>query len=288
LSDIINTNKPSEAVGKRMREDLENAYMEIIPVPGIEERLGALQPNSHVAVTCSPTKGVDETIELSEKLIAQGFQVIPHIAAKCVSGEKHLETIVKRLDALSIESIFVPGGDRPEPIGEFNNAYDLLKALQKSGHNIKNIGIAAHPEGHPDVNEKILMEALEKKKDLADYIVTQMCFDANILGDWLVRINQQGVHLPVWVGLPGAIERGRLLRTSLRIGVGDSLRFLRKKSQVAAELMKSSIYNPDKLVTSISEYKDIADTNLAGYHIFCFNQIEITEKWRTETISKLM
>ena len=284
----MNTSKPSAAVGKRIQEDLENAYMEIIPIPGIEERLGALQPNSHVAVTCSPTKGVDATMELSEKLIAQGFQVIPHIAAKCVSGEKHLETIVKRLDALSIESIFVPGGDRPEPIGEFNNAYDLLKALQKSGHNIKNIGIAAHPEGHPDVNEKILMEALEKKKDLADYIVTQMCFDANILGDWLVRINQQGVHLPVWVGLPGAIERGRLLRTSLRIGVGNSLRFLRKKSQVAAELMKSSIYNPDKLVTSISEYKDIANTNLAGYHIFCFNQIEITEKWRTETISKLM
>ena len=271
-----------------MRDNLKNAYMEIFPVPGIEERLGALQPNTNVAVTCSPTKGVDETIELSEKLIAQGFQVIPHIAAKCVSGEKHLETIVKRLDALSVESIFVPGGDRHEPIGEFNNAYDLLKALQKSGHNIKNIGIAAHPEGHPDVNEKILMEALKKKKDLADYIVTQMCFDANILGNWLIQINQQGVHLPVWVGLPGVIERGRLLRTSLRIGVGDSLRFLRKKSQVAAELMKSSIYNPDKLVASISEYPDIANTNLAGYHIFCFNQIEITEKWRTETISKLM
>ena len=271
-----------------MKEDLKNAYMEIIPIPGIEERLETLQPNMHVAVTCSPTKGVDETIELSEKLVAQGFRVIPHIAAKCVNGEKHLETIVKRLDALDIESIFVPGGDRPEPIGEFNNAYDLLKALQKSGHNIKKIGIAAHPEGHPDVNEKILMKALEKKKDLADYIVTQMCFDANILGDWLVRINQQGVHLPVWVGLPGVIERGRLLRTSLRIGVGDSLRFLRKKSQVAAELMKSSIYNPDKLVTSISEYKDIDDTNLAGYHIFCFNQIEITEKWRTEAISKLL
>jgi len=280
--------KPSEAVGKRMRKDLENAYMEIIPVPDIEERLGTLQRNMHVAVTCSPTKGVDETIELSGKLMAQGFQVIPHIAAKSVSGGKHLETIVKRLDALSIENIFVPGGDLPEPMGEFNNAYDLLKALQKSGHNIKKIGIAAHPEGHPDINEKILMEALEKKKDLADYIVTQMCFDADILGDWLVRINQQGVHLPVWVGLPGVIERGRLLRTSLRIGVGNSLRFLRKKSQVAAELMKSSIYNPDKLVTSISEYKDIADTNLAGYHIFCFNQIEISEKWRTETISKLM
>ena len=280
--------KSSEVVNKRIRKDLENAYMEIIPVQGIEDRIGTLQPNMHVAVTCSPTKGVDTTLELSEKLIAQGFQVIPHISAKSVTGEKHLETIIKKLDELSIESVFVPGGDGPEPLGEFNNAYDLLKALQKSGHNLKKIGIAAHPEGHPDISNKILMEALEKKKGLADYIVTQMCFDANILGDWLVRINQQGIHLPVWVGLPGVIERGPLLRTSLRIGVGDSLRFLKKKSKVAAELMKSSIYNPEKLVTSISEYKDIADTNLAGYHIFCFNQIEKTEKWRTETISKLM
>ena len=280
--------KSSEVVNKRIRKDLENAYMEIIPVPGIEDRIGTLQPNMHVAITCSPTKGVDTTLELSEKLIAQGFQVIPHISAKSVTGEKHLETIIKKLDELSIESVFVPGGDGPEPLGEFNNAYDLLKALQKSGHNLKKIGIAAHPEGHPDISNKILMEALEKKKGLADYIVTQMCFDANILGDWLVRINQQGIHLPVWVGLPGVIERGPLLRTSLRIGVGDSIRFLKKKSKVAAELMKSSIYNPEKLVTSISEYKDIADTNLAGYHIFCFNQIEKTEKWRTETIAKLM
>ena len=233
--------KSSEVVNKRIRKDLENAYMEIIPVPGIEDRIGTLQPNMHVAITCSPTKGVDTTLELSEKLIAQGFQVIPHISAKSVTGEKHLETIIKKLDELSIESVFVPGGDGPEPLGEFNNAYDLLKALQKSGHNLKKIGIAAHPEGHPDINDKILMEALEKKKDLADYIVTQMCFDANILGDWLVRINQQGIHLPVWVGLPGVIERGPLLRTSLRIGVGDSLRFLKKKSKVAAELMKSRI-----------------------------------------------
>jgi methylenetetrahydrofolate reductase (NADPH) len=87
--------------------------------------------------------------------------------------------------------------------------------------------------------------------------------------------------------LPGVIERGRLLRTSLRIGVGDSLRFLRKKSQVASELMKSSTYHPDDLVTNIAEYQNINSTNLAGYHIFCFNQIETTEKWRAETIARM-
>ncbi|MAJ29907.1 MAG: methylenetetrahydrofolate reductase [Gammaproteobacteria bacterium] len=280
-------NQISETVAKRIRQDLQKSYMEIIPVPGIEDKLDSLPSDMYLAVTCSPTKGVDETLELSEKLIERGFKVTPHIASKCVSGEKHLEAIIKKLDELGIESIFVPGGDRPEPMGDFNNALDLLKALKKLGHNLNKIGMAAHPEGHPDVSDEILMEALEEKKDLADFIVTQMCFDAEILNDWMNQIHNKGIELPVWVGLPGVIERGRLLKTSLRIGVGDSLRFLRKKSQVATELMKSSIYNPDDLVRDITEQIDINDSKLAGYHIYCFNQIETTEKWRTERISAL-
>ena len=284
MSDL---NQISETVAKRIRQDLQKSYMEIIPVPGIEDKLDSLPSDMYLAVTCSPTKGVDETLELSEKLIERGFKVTPHIASKCVSGEKHLEAIIKKLDELGIESIFVPGGDRPEPMGDFNNALDLLKALKKLGHNLNKIGMAAHPEGHPDVSDEILMEALEEKKDLADFIVTQMCFDAEILNDWMNQIQKKGIELPVWVGLPGVIERGRLLKTSLRIGVGDSLRFLRKKSQVATELMKSSIYNPDDLVRDITEQIDISDSKLAGYHIYCFNQIETTEKWRTERISAL-
>ena len=284
MSDL---NQISETVAKRIRQDLQKSYMEIIPVPGIEDKLDSLPSDMYLAVTCSPTKGVDETLELSEKLIERGFKVTPHIASKCVSGEKHLEAIIKKLDELGIESIFVPGGDRPEPMGDFNNAHDLLKALKKLGHNLNKIGMAAHPEGHPDVSDEILMEALEEKKDLADFIVTQMCFDAEILNDWMNQIQKKGIELPVWVGLPGVIERGRLLKTSLRIGVGDSLRFLRKKSQVATELMKSSIYNPDDLVRDITEQIDINDSKLAGYHIYCFNQIETTEKWRTERISAL-
>ena len=283
----INTSKPSRETGKRIINDLENAYMEVIPFPNIEEKFQILKPHTRLAVTCSPTKGVDETLQLCEKLVSRGFIVTPHIAAKCVSDQKHLESIIRQLDTMKIDSIFIPGGDRPEPIGIFHNSYQLLTALKMCNHNIQSIGIAAHPEGHPDIDENHLMDDLERKKDLADYIVTQMCFDAKILGDWLVRIKQNGIDLPVWAGLPGVIERGRLLKTSLRIGVGDSLRFLRKKSQVAAELMKSSIYHPDKLVESISEYQDIESTNLAGYHIFCFNQVEMTEKWRTETIARM-
>ena len=271
----------------RMLNDLQNAYMEVIPVPKIEQKLETISRDTHLAITCSPTKGVDETIELSEILVDMGFNVTPHVAAKCVTNESHLVSIVDKLHEKGIESIFVPGGDRPKPAGDFKSAYELLNCLNSIDHKIKNIGIAAHPEGHPDIEDEVLIKELKKKKPLATYIVTQMCFDARLLGDWLCDIKDRGIDLPVWVGLPGVIERGRLLRTSLRIGVGDSLRFLRKKTQVASELMKSSTYYPDRLVTDISEYEKINQTNLAGYHIYCFNQIEISENWRNEKITSL-
>lgn len=267
--------------------DLREAYMEIFPSRDIEEKLKILEPDSYVAVTCSPTKGVDETLELSERLISQGFRITPHIAAKCVRDRQHVSEIMVTLDRLGVESIFVPGGDRAEPAGVFHTALDLLKVIDEFDHNISEIGIAAHPEGHPDVDQETLMNELGKKQSLAQYIVTQMCFDADLLGNWLIDLTRRGITLPVWIGLPGAIERNRLLTTSLRIGVGDSLRFLRKKSSIAAELMKSSTYRPDELVMDIARYQALPETNVAGYHLFCFNQVESTENWRNEAIENL-
>ena len=224
--------------------DLREAYMEIFPGKGIEEKLSVLEPNSCVAVTCSPTKGVDETLELSARLIEQGFRVTPHVAAKCVRDKAHLVGIMAELDRLGVESMFVPGGDRPTPLGQYSTALEVLKDIAEIDHGVKEIGIAAHPEGHPDVDDEVMLAELEKKQPYAQYLVTQMCFDADILGRWLIEIRKRGITLPVWIGLPGAIDRNHLIKTSFRIGVGDSLRFLRKKSAVAAELMKSAVYKP--------------------------------------------
>ena len=268
-------------------EDLREAYMEIFPSKNVEERLRVLEPNSYVAVTCSPSKGVDETLELSERLVNRGFRVTPHIAARCVKDTAHLRDIIAELKRLNIDTIFVPGGDRPAPLGDFSTALEILKAIDEIDHDIKEIGIAAHPEGHPDVDDEVLLKELEKKQPYGQYLVTQMCFDADVLGRWLLMIRERGITLPVWIGLPGAIERSRLIKTSFRIGVGDSLRFLRKKSAVASELMKARIYKPDNLVRGLAKYQAMPESNVAGYHLFCFNQVESTEKWRHEAIEAL-
>jgi len=266
---------------------LREAYMEIFPAPGIIERLDVLEPNAYVAVTCSPTKGVDETLALTERLVEKGFRVVPHIAARSVADDRHLARIVTRLNAIGIESVFVPGGDRDKPLGDFATALDLLRALADTDHGFSEIGIAAHPEGHPSVDDETLLAALREKSTFATYLVTQMCFDARLLERWLTTIRDRGVMLPAWIGLPGALDRAHLIRTSLRIGVGDSLRFLKKQGAVAAKLLASSTYRPDTLVHDLAAVQARKEAGIAGYHLFCLNQVAKTEQWRHDAIEAL-
>jgi methylenetetrahydrofolate reductase (NADPH) len=266
---------------------VHEAYMEIFPTPTIEAKLDMLEPGSYIAVTCSPSKGVDETLDMSERLANRGFRVVPHIAAKMVRDKAHLKEILKRLDDLPIISIFVPGGDAEKPTGEYTCALDLLQDISEFDHKFAEIGVAAHPEGHPAVDHDILLAELLKKQELSNYLVTQMCFDATVIGNWLRDVRGAGVSLPAWIGLPGVSDRATLLRTSMRIGVGDSLRYLKNNRKIAAQLLKSKPYRPDSLLLNLATY--IADPfyKIAGHHIYCFNQVARTEKWRHEFLESL-
>ncbi len=270
-----------------LAHSVHEAYMEIFPTPTVESKLDVLEPGSYIAITCSPSKGVDVTLDMSERLANRGFKVVPHIAAKMVRDRAHLQEILKHLDDLPIISIFVPGGDAEKPAGEFACALDLLRAISEFDHKFTEIGVAAHPEGHPSIDDDVLMEDLLKKQEFSNYLVTQMCFDAKIIGDWLRDIRDAGITLPAWIGLPGVSDRSTLVKTSLRIGVGNSLRYLRKNTKIAARLMKSRSYRPDSLLLDLAPY--IADPfyDIAGHHIYCFNQVARTEAWRHEFLDSL-
>lgn len=266
---------------------VRKSYMEIFPTATIESKLDVLEPSSYVAVTCSPTKGVAETLDMAHRLADRGFRVVPHVAARMVRDKAHLREIVKRLDDTPIVSLFVPGGDADKPAGNYRSALELLRDIADMEHRFEEIGIAAHPEGHPFISDEILMEQLLQKQEFANYLVTQMCFDADAIGSWLYKIRDCGVTLPICLGLPGAVNRSSLIETSLRIGVGDSLRFLKKQRKNAAHLFASRDYRPDKLLFSLADHLANPDFKILGPHIFCFNQVERTEHWRHDFLEKL-
>jgi methylenetetrahydrofolate reductase (NADPH) len=274
----------SEERNGALVEALARPRFELIPMEGARERAAHLPKGAKVAITCSPTRGIESTLLLGEELSERGFQIVPHISARLVAGRAHLEEIVRRLDDLGVGEVFVIGGDARKPAGPFSGALELLSAMTDLGHDFEHIGIGGYPEGHPAIDDNTLLRALLDKQPFATYIVSQMCFDPGAILDWAADMRRRGIELPVYVGLPGVVERKRLLRVSLKIGVGDSARFLTKYTNVLTRLLKPGGYNPDGLVKELAPYVGDRDYNIVGFHIYTFNQVESTEKWRQQTL----
>ena len=264
---------------------LKSSYLEIVPVPGIAERLMQLPDQAHVAITCSPVKGVDATLDLGETLAKRHLRLIPHIAARMVRDRQHLEDVLQRLRQAGVESVFVPGGDAPNPLGKYSCSLDLLRAMAEAGHTFKHIGVAAHPEGHPLVDENQLLQLLLEKQSYANYLVTQMCFDPVVLVRWLQKMREAGVRLPAWIGLPGVADRARLFKLSTRIGVGQSARILLKKKGLIRRMLGIRPYRPDELLKGLLPHLCDSSLDMPGFHLFSFNSIERTEKWRHEALA---
>ncbi len=258
---------------------LEGPRFEVIPVKEIEHKVADLPFGATVTVTASPRQGLDRTLDVSTVLAARGYRVVPHVAARMITGRGHLERLVQRLDGAGIREVFVVGGDASPPAGGYADAGDLLEELAGLAHPFARIGIGGYPEGHPTISDDLLLEALRRKQPFASHIVTQICFDSEALVRWVRSIREAGIDLPVVVGLPGVVERRKLAEISLQTGVGASLRYLRKNRRQLAALARSRRYDPTPLATAVADHLDEPGLGLDGVHLFTFNQVAPTRDW---------
>ncbi|MGI8827213.1 MAG: methylenetetrahydrofolate reductase [Chloroflexota bacterium] len=266
-------------------EALLRPRFELVPIRGVEDQARHLRSGTTVTITSSPTRGIENTLMVAKQLSAQGLRVVPHIAARLVVDEVHLRDLLQQLSDLNLREIFVIGGDAKKPAGKFTGALDLFRAMANCAHDLEAIGVAAYPEGHPLVNDRILLQALRDKQPFATYMVTQICFDPEVTVAWLAKIRSQGIRLPVYIGLPGIVGTKQLLQISMKIGVGDSLRFLSKHTSLAAGLFARNGYHPDDLLEYLAPYLDLPEYKIRGLHINTFNQVESTEAWRQKMLT---
>jgi len=263
---------------------LTNPRFELMPFDSFVDEVEYLPEGASIAVTTSPQLGLDATVERSEWASERGFDVIPHVAARYVRDEEHLTEVADRLVDAGVTDVFVPGGDREEPAGEFDSAYSLLARLDDLGYEFDEVGITGYPEGHDFLDEETLAESMARKEPYATYIVTQLCYDPEAVLSWVREIRDRGVRLPVEVGIPGVMNYQRLLQISRKVGVGDSVKFLRKTTGVLSfvrQLVGSrGKYRPDGLVDGLGPHADDPDYDIRGVHVYTFNQTADTESWR--------
>lgn len=263
---------------------MRSARFEIIPMRGVVEEAAYLPHKSTVTVTGSPRKGIDATLDLSEQLSGLGFHVVPHIMARQVRSRKHLAEILVRLAAAGLDEVFVIGGDVTVPAGTYDSSGALIADMAQMENRPRRIGIAAYPEGHPLISSQSLIKALQEKQPFADYMVTQICFDPTVIFRWLADMRAQGILLPVFLGIPGVLKRSKLLEISLRVGVGQSSRFLTNHVGLVARLLSRDVYNPGRLVSRTIELECDSSAYITGFHIYTFNQCQSTEKWRQKAL----
>jgi len=263
---------------------LSGARFELMPFDSFEEEIAHLPDGATVAVTTSPQLGIDTTVERTEQATAWGYEVVPHVAARYVEDREHLDEIATRLTEAGVTDIFVPGGDREEPAGEFTSAYELLVALDEMGHEFDEVGITGYPEGHDFLSDETLAESMDEKRPYATYIVTQLCYDPEAVVSWIEEIRERGVDLPVEVGIPGVMNYAKLIKISRKVGVGDSVRFLQKTTGIV-DFVRQAIssrgkYEPDDLIDGLAPYVGDDYYGIRGVHVYTFNQTPDTESWR--------
>jgi methylenetetrahydrofolate reductase (NADPH) len=268
-----------------IRRLLESPRYELLPFASALKQASHLPAGATVSVTASPNKTLEETVDLASELSQRGFRAVPHLAARMAEDRRHVESLLGRIAAEDIVEVFVIGGDA-EQRGDYFDAGSLLRDMEAIGHGLS-VGIGAYPEGHHVFDMRTAQSALADKQRFADRLITQMCFDADAITDWLASIRADGITLPAIIGIPGVGDRTKLASVALRIGVGASVRFLSKNTGLVRALVQPGGYSADELLDDLSETLDDAAANITGVHIYTFNQVEKTERWRLAYLDRL-
>ncbi len=237
-------------------------------------------------MTASPSKGLEATLDLAERLSGHGYRVVPHIAARMVSGRSELAEIADRLVGKGVTSVFVPGGDA-EPAGDYLDALSLLKDLAVLGKPFSHVGITGYPESHPSINDDLTVQSMWDKRRHATHIVSNLTFDAAVVRDWLHRLRGRGVTMPLLLGIPGPVERTKLLGMATKIGVGESTKFLAKNKGLFARLAAPGGFTGESFLEKCAPTLGESGALVEGLHVFTFNQIAETEVWRTDLMEGL-
>jgi methylenetetrahydrofolate reductase (NADPH) len=269
-----------QSAATTVEELVTAANIEVIPLRGADEKALAIPPASTITITCSPKFGLERTLEHVIRARESGHRVVPHLAARMVEDEAQLQRFLGILSSVGVEDLYVVGGDGADPVGKYSEAFHILEAIQELDHDLQRIGVGCYPEGHPNIAEDALVDALQRKQPYADYMVSQLCFDAATLTGWLRTMRQAGITLPVRIGVAAPLQTRKLIELSLKIGVGSSVKFLTKQHGFVGNLLLGRSYTPESLISQIVEETGSDELGIEGLHLFSFNQIDATVEWQ--------
>jgi methylenetetrahydrofolate reductase (NADPH) len=270
----------------RIRSLLNNYSIEMTAkdVAHLEQAADVIPKGTKIPVTFLPGETFEMRVAAAKRVRDLDFLPIPHISARRLSSQEELEGYLSALQReVGTDHAFVVAGDPPQPMGPYEDALSIIRSGLLAKYGIRRVGISGYPEGHPDIGDDKLWQAMREKKiaiqerghDFA--VVTQFSFDAEPVLTWLEEVRKAGVEATVRVGVPGPASVKRLLAFAARCGVGASTKVLSKYGISITKLLSTA--GPDQIVEEYATGLDPAKHGDVMLHFYPFGGLRATAEW---------
>ena len=239
--------------------------------------IAALKP-AYMSVTYGAggsTKG--HTIQLAQE-IQEEYDVptIAHLTCVCASKEG-IKTALADMKNAGIENILALRGDIPknydgQVFAEFSHASELVEIIKETGDFC--VGGACYPEVHPDsANKHEDIIGLKKKVDAGcDYLTTQMFFDNNIFFNFMYRIREAGISVPIIPGIMPITRRVQVKNAVKLSGCNVPERF---KSIVDAFGDTEAAMRQAGIAYATDQIIDLMANGVKHIHVYSMNKPEV-------------
>lgn len=254
----------------------------------VDAAVERLAPRTEVFLAWIPGANPMDMVGPAVRLRRADLVPVPHIGARHLESAAQLERLAGRLAVeAGVDRVLIIGGDRTSPAGPYDSSLTVMQTgvFQKAG--IHRMAIAGFPEGNPNISQTALDEALTEKISFARLdglqlsIVTQFCFEANPIVEWLKHLRARDIDIPVRVGLAGPAGIVTLVRYAVRCGIGNSLHVLTEHPSFAKLLTEKG---PEPIIRGIATSAGRRNSpalplGIAGLHFYVFGGFNKTIEW---------
>lgn len=269
-----------------LNQDQITLSFEVFPPKKIEkydsvqaatEGVAALHP-SFMSVTYGAGGGTSEfTLNIAKNIRDKyGVEVLPHLT--CVSSTKaHVHEMIQKFKEYGFENVMALRGGIPEggaPYDDYHYASELVADIKSQGDFC--IGGACYPDGHVECAHKDDdIRNLKRKVDAGvDFLTTQMFFDNAEFFNFLYRLREQDIRVPVLAGIMPITNQKQLGRSVALSGTTVPTRFkeIVDKFGEHPEAMKQAgiIYATEQII-------DLIANDVKHIHVYSMNKPDVAE-----------
>jgi len=286
-----------ERMSTNFKDFISGYSIEVVPnsAAKIESFKEILPTNTRVYIAHLETESIATMVATAKRINEEGFNVMPHIPARIIKNQIMLNDWISMYqNEAGVDEALLLAGGSTKPVGDYDSSIQLIESglFDKAG--FKRLHIAGHPEGSKDIDPdggmKNVSEALSWKQEFSNRtdaimaIATQFCFDADVVNKWAKNIKEDGIDIPIHIGIAGPAKLQTLLKFSFECGIGASMKILTKRAKDLTKLLLP--YKPTQMLNDLSEYKSKDPTlNIEQVHFFPIGGIKQTTDWLEEVIN---